>query len=76
MPPLAAGAHDVEQAVQQSPHVRGPRTPAGLGGWDERLQETELVISQRLTGPEIPNQRAIHRRPHSGLQAGNLVQRR
>ncbi len=76
MPPLAAGAHEVEQAVQQAPHIRGPRPPSGFGGWDERLQEPELVIRQRLTGPEIPDQRAIRRRPHDGLRAGNRVQRR
>lgn len=76
MQPLAAGAHEAEQAVQQAPHVRGPRPPAGLGGWDERLKAPELVIRQGLTGPEIPDQRAIRRRPHDVLQAGNRVQRR
>jgi hypothetical protein len=76
MPPLATGAHEVEQAVQQAPHVRGPRAPSGLGGWDERLQEPELVVHQRLTGLEILDQCAIRRRPHDGTRAGNLVQRR
>ena len=74
--PLAAGAHEVEQAVQQVPHVYAPRPPSVLGGRDQRLQEAELVIRKRLAGAEIPNQRAISGRPHGGLQAGNRVQRR
>jgi hypothetical protein len=69
VPPLAAGAHEVEQPVQQVPHVRASRPPAGLGGWDQRLQEAELVIGQYLARAEIPNQRAISGRPHGGLQA-------
>jgi hypothetical protein len=79
--PLAAGAHEAEQPVQQVPlqqvpQVRGPRPTAGLGGRDQRFQEAELVIRQRLAGAEIPNQRAIGGRPHDGLRAGNPMQRR
>src|SRR4051794_3877673 len=37
MPPLAAGAHEVEEAIQQVSHVRGPRPSTGPGGRDERL---------------------------------------
>jgi len=70
VPPLAAGAHDIEQAVQQAAHVRGPRPPAGFSRWDERLQQPILIIAQRLAGPKIPNQNTIFRRPHTGLQAG------
>ena len=76
MPPLAAGAHEVEEAIQQLSHVRGPRPPTGLGGRNERLQQAELVIRQCLAGAKVPNQRAISRRPHGGLQAGNRLQRR
>ena len=32
MPPLAAGAHEVEEPVQQVPDVRRARSPAGLAG--------------------------------------------
>ena len=76
MPPLAAGAHQVEQTVQQAPDIRGPRTPAGPGRRDQRFQQPELVVRQRLAGAEVSNQRAISRRPHGGLQAGNRLQRR
>jgi hypothetical protein len=62
MPPLAAGAHEVEEAIQQLPHVRGPRPPTALGGRDERLQQAKLVIRQCLAGAKIPDQRAISRR--------------
>ncbi len=32
VPPLAAGAHDVEQSIQQAPHVGGAGRPPGLAG--------------------------------------------
>jgi hypothetical protein len=76
VPPLAAGALKVEQPVQQVPHIRAPRTPFRLGGRDQRLQEPELVIRQRLTGSKLPNQCEIGRHPHDALQVGSLVQRR
>src|SRR5215213_9714960 len=76
MPPLAAGAHKVEQTIQQVSHVRGPRPSTGLGGRDQRLQQAKLIIGQCLAGAEVPNQRAISRRPHGGLQVGNHLQRR
>jgi hypothetical protein len=50
MPPLAAGAHEMEQAIEQLSHVRGPRPPTGLAGRDERLQRAELAIAQCLAG--------------------------
>ena len=71
MPPLAAGTHEVKEAIQQLSHVRGPRPPTGLGGRDKRLQQAELVIRQCLAGAKVANQRAMSRRPHGGLQAGN-----
>jgi hypothetical protein len=43
VPPLAAGAQEVEQAVRQPAHVGRPRTASGLGGRDQRLQQAELV---------------------------------
>jgi hypothetical protein len=86
VPPLAAGAHEEEQAVQQVPHVRASRPPSRPGGRDQRFQQPELVIRQGLAGAKLPNQRAISRRPHDGraisrrphdgLQAGNRLQRR
>lgn len=70
MPPLAAGAHDVEQAVQHAPHVGGARPTAGFGRRDQRFEQTELIIAERLAGPKVPNQSAIracpHRRPPDG----------
>src|SRR5215207_1639155 len=69
VPPLAASAHDIEQAIQQAAHVCGPRPPTGFGGRDERLQQPILVIAQRLAGPKIPNQHAILKRPHRSLPA-------
>ena len=71
-----SGAHEVEQTIQQLPHVRGPRPPTGLGGRDERRQQAELVVRQCLAGAKVSNQRAISRRPHGGLHAGNRLQRR
>ena len=70
MPPLATGAHEVEQTIQQLSQVRGPRPSTRLGGRDERLQQAELVIGQDLAGAEIPNQRTMSGRPHGGLRAG------
>jgi hypothetical protein len=70
MPPLAAGAHDVEQPVQQASHVGGSWPAAGLGGRDEGRQQAVLVIAQRLARPESPDQQAVLARPHGGLQAG------
>ena len=55
MPPLAAGAHKIEQAIQQVSHVRGPRPPTGLGGRDERLQQAKLVVRQGLAGAKVSN---------------------
>ena len=76
VPPLTAGAHQIEQAVQQVPDVRRARPPAGFGGRDQRLEQPELVICQGLAGAEVPNQGTISGRPHGGLQAGNRPQRR
>ena len=76
VPPLAAGAHEVEQPVQQVPEVRRARPSTGFGGRDQRLEQPELVICQRLASTKIPNQRAIGGHPHGGLHAGNRAQRR
>ena len=76
MPPLAASAHQVEQPVQQMSYVGRARAASGLGGWDKRLQQAELIITQSLARPIAPDQRAIFRRPHGDLQAGNLLERR
>ena len=76
VPPLAAGAHEVEEAVQQVPHVRASRPPSRPGGRDQRFQEPELIVRQCLAGAATPNQRAISGHPHGGLHAGNRVQRR
>src|SRR6476620_1462475 len=73
MPPLAAAAHEIEAAVQQLSHVRSPRPPTGFGGRDERLPQAKLVVSQGLSRAKIPDQRAISRRPHGGLHAGNRL---
>ena len=54
MPPLTAGVHEIEEAIQQLSHIRGPRPPTALGGRDERLQQAELVVRQCLAGAKIP----------------------
>ena len=76
MPPLTAGAHKVEQPVQQASQVGRARAASGFGGRDERLQHAELVITHGLARPIVPDQHALLRRPHSDLQAGNLLERR
>jgi hypothetical protein len=60
MPPLAAGADEVEQAIQQVPGVRRARPSAGLGGRDQRLEQPKLIVRQGLTGTKVPNQRAVN----------------
>jgi hypothetical protein len=60
VPPLAAGADEIEQAIQQVPGVRRARPSAGLGGRDQRLKQLKLIVRQGLTGTEVPNQRAIN----------------
>jgi hypothetical protein len=50
MAPLTPSAHDIEQAVQHSPHIGGPRPTAGFRRWDERLDQAVLIIAQGLTG--------------------------
>ena len=72
MAPLASGAHDMEQAVQQAPHVGGPGPPAGLGRGKERLDQAVLVIAQGLTGAKVPNPCTICGRPHRSLQNGEV----
>src|SRR3954452_19435646 len=70
MPPLAAGPHEVEQPVQQAPHVGRPRMTSGLGSRNERFEQAVLFVAQGLTGPVIPNQHASLRRPHGGFFPG------
>src|SRR5215210_3707803 len=54
MPPLAAGAHKIEQTIQQLSHVRGSRPSTGLGQRDKRLQQAELVVRQSWPEPKSP----------------------
>ena len=68
MAPLTPSAHDIDQAVQRSPHIGGPGPTARFRWWDERLDQAVLIIAQRLTGAKVPNQRTILRRPHPSLQ--------
>ena len=70
--PLASRAHDIEQTVQQAPHVGRPGPPAGLRRRQKRLDQAVLVIAQGLTGTKVSNQCAISRRPHRSLRNGNL----
>ena len=72
MPPLAAGPHEVEQPIQQAPHVGRSRMASGLGGWDKRFEQAVLLVAQGLTGPVVPNQRASLGRPHGGFFLGKL----
>src|SRR3712207_1100328 len=67
VPPLTAGAHDIEQPVEQAPDVRCSWPPSGLGGRDEWLQQPVLVVAQGLARAVIPNQSTICGRPHAGL---------
>lgn len=71
MLPLAAGVHHIEQAIQHAPHVRRPGATAELGGRDERFDQIELVVAERLTRVEISNQGAVFGRPHRQPPAGN-----
>jgi hypothetical protein len=66
--PLTAGAHEMEQAVQEPPHVGGARPPTRLGRWDQRFEQAELVVAQRLPGAAITHQGAACRCPHRDLQ--------
>ena len=62
--PLATGAHEVEQAVQQPPHVGRARPAAGLGGRDQGRDQRVLLVAERLPGAEIADQRPALRCPH------------
>jgi hypothetical protein len=52
-PLAAAGAHEVEQAVQHPPHVGRARPSARLGGRDHRGQQGVLLVAEGLPGTEI-----------------------
>ena len=54
MPPLAAGAHEVEEAVQQLSHICGPRPPTGLGGRDQRFQQAKRSSVRAWPEPKSP----------------------
>ena len=73
MAPLAAGAHNIEQAVQELAHVGRARPAAWLRRGDQRLDQAVLFIAQRRAGPEVPHQRTILGCPHSGLQKGQSL---
>jgi len=68
--PLATGAHEIEQAVEQAAHVCGPRPPAGLSWRNERFDQAILVIAQSLARSKVADPSAIRGRPHCGLQTG------
>jgi hypothetical protein len=73
MAPLAAGAHDVEQAVQQASQIRGSRPTSQFRRRDQRFEQAILIIAERLAGPEVPHQRTILGCPHGGLQKGQSL---
>ena len=56
MPPLAAGAHEIEQPVQQASQISRAQAASGLGGSDQRLQQSVLVIAQGLARAVVSNQ--------------------
>ena len=61
VPPLAAGAHEIEEAVQQVPQVRAPRPPSRPGGRDQRFQEPELIVRHACPEPKSPtNARSVN----------------
>jgi hypothetical protein len=68
VPPLATGAHEVEQPVQKLPHVGGAGPPTRLGRWDQRFEQAVLVVAQHLPGSEITHKGAAFRCPHRDLQ--------
>ena len=70
MAPLAASAHDVEQAIKQMAHVGCSRSTSGLGWGNDRLDQAILVIAQSLTRSKVADPFAIRKRPHFGLQMG------
>ena len=72
MAPLTPSAHDIEQAVQRSPHIGGPGPTARFRWWDERLDQAVLIIAQGLTAAKVPNQHSILGCPHRSLQNGHL----
>jgi hypothetical protein len=53
VPPLAAGAHDVEQTVQQAPHVGGARPATRLGRRDQRLDQPVLLVAEGSARAEV-----------------------
>lgn len=57
MPPLAAGAHEMEQPIQQASQVGRARAASGFGSRDERVQQVTLVIAQSSTGWRSPGRK-------------------
>jgi hypothetical protein len=53
VPPLAAGAHDVEQSIQQAPHVGGARPATRLGRRDQRLDQPVLLVAEGSARAEV-----------------------
>src|SRR3954447_11095666 len=62
--PLTAGSHEVEQAVQQPPHVSRARPTAGLGGRDQGREQGVLLVPERLPGAEVADKGPVLRCPH------------
>jgi hypothetical protein len=76
MTPLAPGPHDIEQAVEQPPYVRRPRSAARLRRRDERFEQVVLVIAQSLATPQVSNQGAVLGRPHRRSPSKGLLPKR
>ena len=76
MAPLAAGAHEVEQAVQHPPHV-GRARPAVRPAWraDHRGQQGVPLVAEGLPGTDIADQRPALRCPHGVPPEGLLPSR-
>jgi len=73
MPPLAPGPHEVEQAVEQPPHVRRPRSTARLRRRDERFDQVVLGVAQGLATPQVSDQGAFLGRPHRRSPSKGLL---
>src|SRR3954471_22752174 len=63
--PLAAGSHEVEQAVHQPPHVGRARPAAGLGGRDQGREQGVLLVAERLPRAKVADKDPALRCPHS-----------
>src|SRR5687767_15356886 len=76
MPPLAAGADEVEQAVEHPPYVRRPGPAARLGRRDERLDQVVPLIAEGSATPQVSHRGAFLGRPHRRSPSGGSPQER